>query len=293
MSSHADMLIWRDPPSDLSNYVRGFVYRDERVDGQAVRLLPEVRASIQVMAADAYWLREKTPGAAWRPVPQVALWAPRHTWGYGFVKQHVRAYATALTGAGMLMLTGVSASGLVDQVRPLRDHDATLAASLVPSPSEPFESWIERAVAAMRTTFAHRPQVCDPTRGTLDLLARAERQTVALAARAAGLSERQYRRVFRYLHGTTPKHYQRIWRVDRMLRELLTHPWEGDRHAAYVIAFSDQPHAIREFRALTGLTPGQYATAKRAGDLTLRSVPMPGVEPPLDRAMSQPSSARP
>jgi len=288
MASPAAALVWRGPPPDLAAYILGLVHRDERVDGQVVRLLPEVRASIQVMAADPYWLREQQPGALWRRVPEVALWAPRHAWGYGFVNRRVCAFAVALTGAGMRLLLGVPVSGPTGQVVALRDCDATLADALAPSASDTFESWADRALAPLRHTFTRQPQVHDPIQPTLDLLATAEQGAVALAAQAAGLSERQYRRVFRDLHGTTPKHYQRIVRVDRMLRELQTHPWEPDRHAAHAIAFADQPHGIREFRALTGLTPSRYAKAKRTGDATLRSVAAPGVRPPFDEDVTPP-----
>ena len=61
-------------------------------------------------------------------------------------------------------------------------------------------------------------------------------------------------------------------RVDRMIRSLHDAPWEADAWADAPIAFADQPHAIREFRALTGLTPRAYVRAKRSGDATLRSV---------------------
>jgi AraC-like DNA-binding protein len=103
---------------------------------------------------------------------------------------------------------------------------------------------------------------------------------VAAAAEAAGLSERQFRRLFRARYGVAPKRYQRAVRVDRMLRQIHPRPWEADAHAERPIAFADQPHAIREFRALTGLTPGQYVRAKAQGDATLRSVYAPDVQPP-------------
>ena len=60
--------------------------------------------------------------------------------------------------------------------------------------------------------------------------------------------------------------------VDRMIRRLHDAPWEADAWAEAPIPFADQPHAIREFRALTGLTPRAYVRAKRSGDATLRSV---------------------
>ena len=66
-----------------------------------------------------------------------------------------------------------------------------------------------------------------------------------------------------------------------MIRSLHDAPWEADAWADAPIAFADQPHAIREFRALTGLTPRAYVRAKRSGDATLRSVSgEPSAPPP-------------
>ncbi len=288
MAQVAAVMIWRDPPADLAGHILGFAHRNEAVDGKVVRLLPEVRGSIQVMAADPYWLRERAPGSPWRRVPQVALWAPRHAWGYGFATGRIHAFAIALTGTGMRTLVGTPVSGLAGQVLNLGDSNAGLAVALAPFAQDTYDSWTERAVAALRRTFSGSPAAHDPVHSTLNLLATAERGAVAQAADAARLSERQYRRVFRDLHGTTPKHYQRIVRVDRMLRQLQASPWEADGHVGHPIPFADQPHAIREFRALTGLTPTQYERAKRAGDATLRSVAAPGIQPPLDGIMSPP-----
>jgi AraC-like DNA-binding protein len=45
--------------------------------------------------------------------------------------------------------------------------------------------------------------------------------------------------------------------------------------------FADQAHMIREFKALTGVTPGAYVRSKRQhNDPTLRSVVAEGIAPP-------------
>lgn len=274
-------LAWYDPPADLAAYVQSFVRRDERPEARVVRILPEPRTSIQVMAAAPYWLRARDVAAPWRRLPRVALWGPQHNWGYGYAGGHVRAFGALLTPAGFAALLKRPAWALVDAVAPVAEVDADLGAALEPRGDEPFEAWLERAVPALRAAFAGTA-TDDLLPGALELFATAEDDAIGAAARAAGLSERQFRRVFRDRHGVAPKRYQRALRVDRMLRQLHARPWELDGHPDHPIAFADQPHAIREFKALTGLTPLQYARAKANGDAAIRSVAAPGVTGPVE-----------
>ena len=268
------------PPPDLAPGLFGFVRRIDPGCGGVVRILPEIRSSIQVHAADPYWVREQTADAGWRQGSRVSLWGPRHDWGWGYVRRDVSAYAVGLTPAGLAALTGVPAPDLVNQVRPAAAVDPALAA-LDAAPDEPFDVWMARAADVLRAVFAARPVAPDPLAASLPILATGDGDAAARAAAACGLSERQHRRLFHRLHGVPPKGYQRLLRVDRMIRSLHDAPWEADAWAEAPIAFADQPHAIREFRALTGLTPRAYVRAKRSGDATLRSVSgEPSAPPP-------------
>ncbi|MEH6664089.1 MAG: AraC family transcriptional regulator [Brevundimonas sp.] len=259
------------PPPDLAPALVGFVRRIDPGCGGVVRLLPEIRSSLQVHAADPYRVREQAPEAEWRQVPRVSLWGPRHAWGWGWARRDVSAFAVGLTPAGLAALTGAPAPGLVNQVRPAAAVHPTLAA-LDAGADEPFEGWIARAADILRAVFAARPVLPDPLVASLPILATGDGDAAARAAAVCGLSQRQHRRLFHRLHGASPKAYQRLLRVDRMIRSLHDAPWEADAWAGAPIPYADQPHAIREFRALTGLTPRAYVRAKRSGDATLRSV---------------------
>lgn len=268
------------PPPDLAGQVIRFVHRIDPDCGGVVRILPEVRTSIQVMAADPYWIREQDPAADWRELDRVALWGPRHDWGWGFARRRIVAYALALTPAGFASLTGGRAEPWVNRVQPLSQVQPDLAHAMDARADEAFEAWVERVGGHLRAWFAVHPSQADPTQAGLDRLAREEGDATAQAARACGLSTRHHRRVFRQLHGTTPKAYQRLLRVDRMIRRLHDSPWECDDWSEAPLPFSDQPHAVREFRAATGMTPEAYRRAKRNGDATLRSVFMKAGPPP-------------
>lgn len=272
-------LVLSHAPAALAGNLIGFVHRDEDPGPQLVRVLPEVRFSIQIMLDQPYWLREANPDADWKRLPRVALWGPRYHWCYGFAAGRIKAFAVVLTAAGLRRISDRPAPQLMDGVLDLREVQPKLAEALEPLDGERFEAWRTRAGTALRVFFQESdPDILAPT---LDILATDESGAVSRAAAAANLSPRQYRRVFADLYGVAPKLYQRAVRVDRAIRQLHDLPWEADPHADTPIAFADQPHATREFRSMTGLTPREYVRAKRSGGLTLRSVPTNDVSPPL------------
>lgn len=268
------------PPADLAPFVSGFVHRDERVDGRAVRLLPDVRTSVQIMLGDPYWIRERGEGEAWQRLPRIALWGPRHDWGYGYAASRVTCFAFGLTPAGFRVVAGDKAGIWLNRVGDLKAIKSALASTLDPRAGEAFDSWRERIVPVLQGAFAGAPNAPFEWQGITAILAEEHSGAVQKAAAASGLSERQFRRVFEELSGVTPKRYQRALRVDRMIRQLHPAPWEHDADADIPIPFADQPHAIREFRALTGLTPAQYVRLKAQGDRTLRSVGVDGLTLP-------------
>jgi len=74
-------------------------------------------------------------------------------------------------------------------------------------------------------------------------------------SRAAGLSERQFRRRFQAATGLAPKAYADVQRVRRALILSLDDPdWAGIAEEA---GFADQPHLIRDIRERFGAPPRQ------------------------------------
>ncbi|MEW6707920.1 MAG: helix-turn-helix domain-containing protein [Pseudomonadota bacterium] len=76
-------------------------------------------------------------------------------------------------------------------------------------------------------------------------------QGVRGAARELGLSERQLERVFTANLGLRPKQFQRIARVEAVLREALL-TGRHDAQLALRHGYYDQAHLARDFRALAG-----------------------------------------
>lgn len=270
-----------DPPEALRPWVTSFVLRDEPGRGQVVRVLPESRPSIQIVLGDPYWVRASADGTPWIQVPRAGLWCPRYGWGYGWPQGHIRIFGLGLTPAGLRALTGLAAPEMNGWTLHLADYSPKLSAALEALPACELPVLTAASIPVLVDTFKdHDPW--DPIGpAALECLAAESSGAVAEAARLCGLSERHFYRVFVNLYGVTPKTYQRYRRIDRMIRSLHQNPWETDPLKDLASGFSDQSHMIREFQALTGLTPDAYARAvKRVGGPVLRSVPEEGVAPP-------------
>jgi len=88
--------------------------------------------------------------------------------------------------------------------------------------------------------------------------------TVEALAGALGRGRRQLERLFCDAVGLSPKHYSRVVRVQHAISLL---PAQGpvDWHElVHRCGFYDQAHFIRDFRAITGLTPRAFLAAVQA-----------------------------
>jgi len=86
------------------------------------------------------------------------------------------------------------------------------------------------------------------------------------AAAALGVGERRLQRAFDRSVGLSPKGLARVLRFRRALRgldEAGGGPVSWARLAA-LAGYADQPHFIRDFRALAGVTPAAYLRERRA-----------------------------
>jgi AraC-like DNA-binding protein len=79
---------------------------------------------------------------------------------------------------------------------------------------------------------------------------------VATVVADSGFSHKHFIRRFERAVGLSPKLYTRVVRLARALPQL--HGASSLAHAALHAGYSDQAHFTRDFRALSGLTPGAY-----------------------------------
>ena len=104
---------------------------------------------------------------------------------------------------------------------------------------------IHRAVALMRRT-----------RGGIGVRA---------AAQALGVGERRLERVFNLAIGLSPKRFARVVRFLGAVREIGRRALRPGAALALEAGYADQPHFVREFKRLAGVTPAQYAAERRVG----------------------------
>ena len=274
-------LISTSPAPEVEPWLSPFVYRYDAHCGHVVHELPLLIPTVQIMLADDYWLRERDAAAKWAPVPRLAFWGPRINWGYGYARRVVRCFSFALTSRGFDALIGQPMETLIDRVIDVASLNPDLAANLeqIVSRGGP-RDWIRETtdlVLQSVDTTATQTNVLDDT---LHHLTDEEGDAVARASKAAGLSDRQYRRLFRARYGVSPRLYRRVLRVDRLIRQIHPAPWHKDEHTTD-LTFADQPHMIREFKALTGVTPREYVRSKIANnDRTIRSYITTRIAPP-------------
>lgn len=95
---------------------------------------------------------------------------------------------------------------------------------------------------------------------SLRLIHSGETDVVQLAD-AACLSTKQFGRIFSEYIGTTPKEFSRIIRFQRALHILGNSPKTPFTALAYECSYFDQSHMIKEFKTLSGYTPGEYLAA--------------------------------
>jgi AraC-like DNA-binding protein len=83
------------------------------------------------------------------------------------------------------------------------------------------------------------------------------------AAAALGVNERALQRAFDESVGISPKGLARVLRFRQALRAIERTVAGGGQPSwttiAYDAGYADQPHFIREFKTLAGITPAEYA----------------------------------
>ena len=82
--------------------------------------------------------------------------------------------------------------------------------------------------------------------------------SVGCVAAAVGVGERRLQQIFRSHLGLSPLAWRRLARVQRCVRLLRVGGRPRWAELAVAAGFYDQSHLVNEFRALCGLTPGQF-----------------------------------
>ena len=92
---------------------------------------------------------------------------------------------------------------------------------------------------------------------------------VAQLARKIGVGERDLNRKLNKQLGIPMTRFISIHRFNTAVRQLQHNPVTPLTDLAYQLDYSDQPHFNREFKRLSGMTPGQFRKGIRQGKLLL------------------------
>jgi len=127
----------------------------------------------------------------------------------------------------------------------------------------------DRAISRLAETLTSRlPRIAtvppDLLMAVECIMARGGRIDVSRLAASLGVTRQHLARRFAAHVGVPPKTFCRVVRLWQVLRSATGGRvnWAG---LAADLGYSDQSHLVTEFRSLTGLTPGRWIAARRAG----------------------------
>jgi AraC-like DNA-binding protein len=171
---------------------------------------------------------------------------------------------------GLSSLVGIEVAELKDLLIPLdvvsarlsRLADEVLDAMTRSEPIGPVSAALGRALAPPTS-------LTTPTTRRLVEVASSARETPTVRGLAArfGMSTRGVQRAFRHHVGLSATTLFRIARVQRALRLAEAHPEQPWSRIGAMAGYYDQPHLVREFRALVGRLPSEH----RPDDASLTS----------------------
>ena len=171
---------------------------------------------------------------------------------------------------GLSSLVGIGAAELKDLLVPLdvvsarlgRLADEVLDAMTGPDPIAGVSGALGRALAPTTSPTT-------TTRRLVEVASSAGESPTTVRALAArfGMSTRGVQRAFRHDVGLSPTTLFRIARVQRALRLAEAHPEQPWSRIGAMAGYYDQPHLVREFRALVGRLPSEH----RPDDASLTS----------------------
>ena len=272
------------PAADLASVVRVFVHAQIR-NAHTQLLLPETGIVIAIRFGGA---AEFVDGSQPRRVPLAAV--------SGLTSVARRLQVTGSGGVVLVLFRELGAARVF--ASPLHEvHGATLAlADLAPPRAvERLEDRFHAAddvgdrIAIVECFLRARldPQWSDPLVGAAVRAIRDQPGAVRIAslARAMGISQDRFEKRFRRMVGASPKQFASILRFRRVLVGHQT----GMRLAqlAHDLGYCDQSHLTRDFRAVTGVSPGEFLRTAEYGYSPSRSARLAHSPRTVDRIAHQ------
>lgn len=253
-----------------------------RIDGAAdvfplARFVEEVRAFIPDDQRAGYdWLPDGRTSLVFRVLDDgqrgdVSLAGPRTRACVKDLSGVARAVVVKFKPGWTSPLFGVAAHEVTDRIVPLGALWGREGDELYGRLTETAD--VAELLDCVSSAIAHRAQRSFES-SSAHLVRRAVRllhdgeARIAHVAAQLGITDRHLRRTFTEHVGIGPKEYARAIRLQRAVR-LATSSNDWGRIAVDA-GYYDQAHFISDFRQLTGVTPGAFATRTRAANLRCR-----------------------
>ena len=237
----------------LIGYLGGEI---EGFNGMERRLLPaRPNHFVQIILEGALLIRDVQTGNSF-PAPGAGLYGLLSHYRYDLeVAGTLRSVSARLQPAAAGVLFGFDPVALVDNHFALELPQGLLAklkaASSWEAMVQPLNGWLLGLAKGKRRD--------DPVaREASRLRLRNGNVSIQQLADGAGLSLRHFQRRFRALTGINPKHYARICRIGHTIHMKELQPETSWTALAHEAGYSDQPHFIRDFKALTGALPSGF-----------------------------------
>ncbi len=255
-----------EPEAPLGRYVgRVWYARGISLHGRE-RILPTPAAVLLVILCPPLRMTEPRPEAQPREIAGAWLSGPHERPIINEPTAQTHVVGATFRAGGIAAFLGGPADALANRIVPLHAASSTLG-----DPEELVESFgggmdADDALRTMRRRLS--ASVAPPARArawrhAIEALTSCETESVGQVQESLGVSRRHFVAEVRRRAGLNPKALQRIARMRRLLDQLdARRPIHWSREAVGA-GYSDQPHAIRDFRAFTGMTPTQYVRRRQ------------------------------
>jgi AraC-like DNA-binding protein len=178
----------------------------------------------------------------------------------------LRVFSVRFSPVGFRALFGIPARLLRDQAmeaelvlgREIIEMHEQIAAA---EPTE-WESIAERYLLKRARILDASAEHCIAAQAATSMQRSRGMMAVAGIAAVSSVSTRHLERVFQEQIGVSPKLFARLLRLDHALK--LAGPGSNWAEVASLCGYFDQSHLVRDFRAMTGATPTEFAALRVA-----------------------------
>lgn len=256
----------RRPEEPLGRFVAGVWHARGTIPHRRERILPSAEAVLLLILGPPLLMTEPGEEGAARELTGAWITGPHERPIFNEPLGETHVVGAVFEPGGIAAFLNCPVDSIANRIVAIDELDSSLGsgqalmAAVDPCP-EPSLA-VERLIEELSSTLAP-PADYARWRDAVEDLTHPDVQTVAEVQRGVGVSRRHFAHEVRRRIGLLPKSLQRIARLRRLLQELDAREpirWSSEAVGA---GYFDQPHAIRDFKRFTGMTPVEYVARRR------------------------------